>query len=98
MNISLSPDVQKLLEARMREGGYASPEDVILAALGALQQVQDFGDFAPGELDALLAEGEASGPPMDGEQAFAARRQRRQAKLAAGIDAKTHELRHRAQG
>ena len=39
-----------------------------------------FGDFAPGELDETLAEGEASiarDGTLDGEAAFQARRQRR---------------------
>ena len=71
MNITVGPDVQKLIEERLNRGGYATPEDVILAAMGALEQVERFGDFKPGELDALIAEGETSGEPLDGEMVFA---------------------------
>jgi hypothetical protein len=37
---------------------YATPEDVLQAAVALLRQSEKFGDFAAGELDALLAEGE----------------------------------------
>ena len=77
MKITIGPDVQKLIEERLGRGGYATPDDVILAAMGALEQVERFGDFGPGELDRLLAEGEA-GEPIDGVEALAARRKRRQ--------------------
>jgi hypothetical protein len=50
-----------------------------VAALASLEQQERFGDFATGELDRLLAEGEASGAFLDGEQALAQRRQRRAA-------------------
>ena len=33
MNIVLSPATQKLLEDRMKKGGYASPDEVMRAAL-----------------------------------------------------------------
>ena len=32
MNVTLSPDTQKLIEERMKAGGYATPEEVIRAA------------------------------------------------------------------
>jgi hypothetical protein len=38
-----------------------------------------FGDFAPGELDALIEEGEQSGPPLDGQQVMAELRALRKA-------------------
>jgi hypothetical protein len=37
---------------------------VVTAAMHTLEQAETFGDFAPGELDRLLAEGENSGPPI----------------------------------
>jgi Arc/MetJ-type ribon-helix-helix transcriptional regulator len=83
MKITVGPDVQKLIEQRLIRGGYATPEDVILAALGALEQVERFGDFRPGELDRLLAEGEAGGEPIDGDEALTARRKRRQERRGA---------------
>lgn len=59
MNLSLPTRVQKLIEDRVRSGQYRSPEDVVAAALSHLDQQEQAGRFAAGELDALLAEGEA---------------------------------------
>jgi putative addiction module CopG family antidote len=77
MAISLSPETQKLIVERMQQGGYATPDDVVRAGLSSLEQQQDSGDFAPGEMDQLLAEGEASGPPLDGAQVLAELREMR---------------------
>ena len=71
MDPVLSPRAKELIEQRMLRGGYASPDDVILAALASLEQQEQAGDFEPGEWDRLLAEGEASGEPLDGEQVLA---------------------------
>jgi Arc/MetJ-type ribon-helix-helix transcriptional regulator len=79
MNQVLSSDTQRLIEERMRRGGYATPDAVVVAALASLEQQERFGDFEPGELGALLAEGEASGAFADGATALAARRRRREA-------------------
>jgi antitoxin ParD1/3/4 len=67
MNLSLSSEAQKLIEERVRSGKYASPEEVVLAALHALESDERGGDFKPGEWDELLAEGEQNGAPLDGE-------------------------------
>lgn len=68
MNISLGSDAQKIIEERIKRGGYATPEDVVLAGLDALEREEAFGAFGPGELDALLTEGEQSGEALNGEQ------------------------------
>jgi putative addiction module CopG family antidote len=60
MNVTLSPDIQKLIEERMKAGGYKSPEEVIRAGLESLRQGETHGDFEPGELNELLAQGERS--------------------------------------
>ena len=60
MKVSLSPAASRLVDQMLREQKYASAEDVIHAALQALQQQQPAGDFSPGEWERLLAEGEAS--------------------------------------
>jgi antitoxin ParD1/3/4 len=78
--ISLKPEVQKLIDDRVNSGKYSSPEDVVVAAIRALDQQEHFGDFAAGELDELLAEGERSieqEGSLDGEEALRLRRQRR---------------------
>jgi Arc/MetJ-type ribon-helix-helix transcriptional regulator len=33
MNLSLDPEVQKLIDERVKSGRYATPEDVVAAAL-----------------------------------------------------------------
>jgi Arc/MetJ-type ribon-helix-helix transcriptional regulator len=83
MQITLPSDVEAAVRTRVDSGAFASPEDVVRAALVALQQHEQFGDFAPGELDGLLAEGEASiakEGTLDGDEAFEARRARRAAR------------------
>lgn len=80
MNVSLKPDVQKLIDERVNSGKYSSPEEVVEAAIMALDQLENFGDFEAGELDGLLAEGEQSieqERTLDGEDAFRLRTQRR---------------------
>jgi antitoxin ParD1/3/4 len=80
MNVSLKPDVQKLIDERVNSGKYSSPEEVVEAAVLALDQLENFGDFEAGELDGLLAEGEQSihdEGTLDGEDAFRLRTQRR---------------------
>ena len=87
MELSLNSDMQKLIDERVKVGKYASAEDVVTAALLTLDQQERFGDFEPGELDGLLAEGEksiASEGTLDGEEAFRLRGdQRRHARRSA---------------
>ena len=71
MDILLSPETRRLIEQRVRRGDYPTPDEVVRAGLESLAQQESAGDFAPGELDRLLAAGEASGPPLDGEQVLA---------------------------
>jgi putative addiction module CopG family antidote len=40
MNIVLSPEAQKLLEQKLRSGEYQSADDVVHAALTALDELQ----------------------------------------------------------
>ena len=80
MNLTLKPEVQKLITERVSSGRYSTPEDVIAAAVMALDQQEQFGDFKPGELDKLLAQGERSiqqEGTLDGDEAFRRRQERR---------------------
>lgn len=80
MSVILNDRTQRLIEEQLGRGGYATPDDVVQAALASLNQQQNLGGFAPGELDALLALGEADierGDLLDGDQALAERRHRR---------------------
>lgn len=58
MTISLSPETQKLLEDHMKRGGFATPDDVVRAALETLDQArgEDFEDLDP-ETQAAIEEG-----------------------------------------
>ena len=78
MPISLSAKTQKLVEKRMKDGGYATPDDVVQAGLASLKHQEAAGDFAPGELDRLIAQAEAEfrkGAAFDAEEVFAEIRQ-----------------------
>lgn len=53
MTINLSTDTQKLLEERMKAGGYDSIDDVVHAALQALNELegQEFNDETMDAID-----------------------------------------------
>lgn len=79
MQISLSARFRKLIDDRVRSGKYATPEDVVKAALTTLDQNDRFGDFAPGELNQLIEEGEESlkrDGPISSQSVFKELRQR----------------------
>ena len=61
MKISLTPEQERRVQAVMSRGAYGSVEEVVEAALAAVEQ-RSLPGFAgtPDELDALLAEGLAS--------------------------------------
>jgi Arc/MetJ-type ribon-helix-helix transcriptional regulator len=78
MNLSPSTTIQKLIDERVKSGKYATPEDVVAAAILTLDQQEQFGDFEPGELDRRLAKGEQSieqEGTLDGDKAFIRRSQ-----------------------
>ena len=82
MNVILSEETHRQLRQRMESGGYATADDAIRAGLEVLKQQESLGEFGPGELDALIAEGEKSileEGTMDGDEAFEKRRRQRNA-------------------
>jgi Arc/MetJ-type ribon-helix-helix transcriptional regulator len=85
----LRAETRKMIDERMKRGGYATADEAVVAALTFLEQHERFGDFAPGELNQLLAAGESSGKFMDGATALAARRQRRQVQRRKNPSAKS---------
>ena len=60
MTIKLDARMQRMIQRRVQAGRYSSAQDVLRAGLAALEQQEQIGDFAPGELDELIAEGERS--------------------------------------
>ena len=86
MTLTLPPRIQQLIDERVRSGKYSTPEDVIAAAIATLDQQERFADWAPAELDALLADGERSiieEGTLDGDDAFRLRQERRNSARAA---------------
>jgi putative addiction module CopG family antidote len=71
MNVTLGPNAQKIIEARIRTGACGSPEEVLTAALAALERDEAAGDFESGEMEKLLEQGEHGGEALDAEQVFA---------------------------
>lgn len=81
MNVTLNRDLQKRIRKQVQSGKYATAEEVVTAAILALEQqelLQD--DFAQGELNGLLAAGERSierSGTLDGDEAFRQRKKQR---------------------
>jgi len=71
MNITLTDDMRRFIDAKVQSGEYASEEDVLRAGVARLMWEDQ---FAPGEMERLIAAGEADigrGDVVDGEQVFA---------------------------
>jgi Arc/MetJ-type ribon-helix-helix transcriptional regulator len=64
MNITLKPETQRLLELRMREGDYSSPDDVIRIALESLEG-ETFEELDP-RTQAAIARAEAQAERGEG--------------------------------
>lgn len=82
MKVELSPQWQEFIRRKLESGDYSSADEVLAAALLALEG-QDAGDFRPGELDALLDEGErslAEGGGRFADDVFDALKRRRHAR------------------
>lgn len=60
MSINLSASTEQQLLRKVASGGYDSAEHVIQAGLASLDQLESFGDFATGELENLVQQGEQS--------------------------------------
>ena len=87
MKLALQPRIPAMIDEHIRSGRYATPEDVVGAALFALEEQLQSIHFAPGELEELLAEGErsiAEEGTFDGEESFRLRQERRSQKRADG--------------
>ena len=77
MPVNLKPETERLIEERMQSGGYETADELVLAALASLDGTEMFSGYAPGELDALIAEGEESlkrDGPLTHEEVFGALR------------------------
>ena len=92
MAISLRPETQRLIEERMKQGGFPSADEVVQAALSSLDRQDPLSRVGDAELEALypgfrekvaqaLAEADA-GKVTDGE-AFFAEPEREEAEVEA---------------
>ena len=45
MSLSLPPNVQKMIDDRVKSGRYRTPEDVVAAAVTHLEQSEQIGEF-----------------------------------------------------
>lgn len=73
MNIQLQSEVTEYIEGQVRAGRNNSADEVVAAAVYRMMRDERLGDFVPGELDKLVAEGEADiqrGDVLDGEEVF----------------------------
>jgi antitoxin ParD1/3/4 len=73
MRLQIKPELERFIKDQIEAGRYASPEEVVEAGLATLEQRTQYADFSSGELDRLLAEGEADiarGAVHDGEEVF----------------------------
>ena len=80
MTVSLKPELQKLVEEKVKAGLFPSAEALVNSAVAQLVAEDD---FEPGEMDRLLAVGAQQaeeGKFVDGDEAFA--------KLAAKSEAR----------
>jgi antitoxin ParD1/3/4 len=71
MVVSLNPELQKLIEEKVKAGLFPSAEALVNSAVA---QVVVGDDLEPGEMERLLAVGEeqaARGQFVDGDEAFA---------------------------
>ena len=70
MEVQLSEETQRLLEARMKEGGFESADDLIRLALSSMSDDDPIAGFSSEEVRELFRAGEESlkldgGRPLD---------------------------------
>lgn len=80
MELKLAAETEQLIRELIASGDYEGPEAVVAAGIAALDRDRRSSDFEPGELDRLIAEGEADierGNVMDLDEAYERRRAER---------------------
>jgi putative addiction module CopG family antidote len=80
MGLTLDPELEKLIEEKVRSGRYATPQDVVRAGLASLEQQESIAAMSTEEFEAIfpgfrrkIAEGvadEQAGRMSDGEEFF----------------------------
>jgi antitoxin ParD1/3/4 len=76
LSVALTPDMATMLREAVESGDYASASEVVRDALREWKLRRGMREREVEELRRLWDEGLASGPPVDGESAFARLRAR----------------------
>lgn len=76
IRIELNEHMSEIVESAVEAGEFASPDDVVSAALTEWKVNRLLANFAPGEIEALIQEALDSGEPIDGEESFRRIRER----------------------
>lgn len=82
ITIALTPEMAGFVRRAVAAGQYASTSEAIREAVREWQERREPFGYSVEELRALVKEGEDSGRPVAGEEAFAGIRERLQARLS----------------
>ena len=91
MELAIDRKTKKLIEEQIRLGHYENPEAVVRAAVISFSAQQAYDDFAPGELNKLIEEGERSirkYGTVDADTSFRRRREKREKRMKSRSKAK----------
>jgi Arc/MetJ-type ribon-helix-helix transcriptional regulator len=67
MSVSLSDETQKLIEERMKDGGFSTPDELVRVAIQTLNQVRGEDiEFLDAETQAAIARAEAQSERGEG--------------------------------
>lgn len=70
LNIELLPEINDIVEEAVASGEFASPSAMVSSVLVDWKTSRLIHGYTVEELRALVDEAEASGDPIDGEEAF----------------------------
>jgi len=80
MNVSLTKELEKLVDGKVASGRYSSASEVVRDALRLLEDRDRMREVRMAELSAEIRRGVESGDPLPGEEVFARVRARRKGK------------------
>jgi antitoxin ParD1/3/4 len=70
LNIEIPEEVNEIVEEAIASGEFASASEMVSSAVAEWKSSRLIHGYTREELLALVEEGEASGDPIDGEEAF----------------------------
>ena len=78
MNVSLTPELEKIVNDKVKSGRYLSASEVVREALRLLEERDRLQEIRLVELRKEIRKGLNSGPSIDGEEVFRELRQKAQ--------------------